>query len=83
VLYWVEIATNHPLKAEFYTLSKRLMKTGLYLNYAALGGQVRPTRLILIDALKKGEESVLDYGALKVRDIPDKFFTKDFLRKLK
>lgn len=83
VLYWVEAATNRPLKAEFYTLSKRLMKTGLYQDYKALGGKIRPTRLTLIDALKKGEESVLVYSDLKQRDIPDKFFTKDFLRKLK
>lgn len=83
VLYWVEAATNRPLKAEFYTLSKRLMKTGLYQDYKDLGGKIRPTTLKLIDALKKGEESILTYSALKMRDIPDKFFTKDFLRKLK
>ncbi len=83
VLYWVEKATNRPLKAEFYTLSKRLMKTGLYQDYKDLGGKVRPTKLVLIDGLKKGEQSVLVYSNLKLRDIPDKFFTKDFLRKLK
>ncbi len=83
VLYWVEKASNRPLKGEFYTLSKRLMKTGLYQDYKDLGGKIRPTKLILIDALKKGEQSVLVYSNLKLRNIPDKFFTKDFLRKLK
>jgi outer membrane lipoprotein-sorting protein len=83
VLYWVEKSSNRPLKAEFYTLSKRLMKTGLYQDYKDLGGKIRPTKLILIDALKKGEQSVLVYSNLKLRAIPDKFFTKDFLRKLK
>ena len=83
VLYWVEKASNRPLKAEFYTLSKRLMKTGLYQDYKDLGGKIRPTKLVLIDALKKDERSELVYGNLKLRNIPDKFFTKDFLRKLK
>lgn len=83
VLYWVEKGTNRPVKAEFYTLSKRLMKTGLYSEFKELGGKIRPTKLTLIDALKSGEQSVLAYSSLKVRDIPDKVFTKDFLRKLK
>ena len=83
VLYWVEKNTNKPVKAEFYTRSKRLMKTGLYSDFKELGGKLRPTKLTLIDALKKGEKSVLTYSNLKVRAIPEKFFTKDFLRKLK
>jgi outer membrane lipoprotein-sorting protein len=83
VIYWVETKTHRPVKAEFYTLSKRLMKTGLYSDFKDLGGAIRPTKLTLQDALKKGEESVLVYSGLKTRAIPDKFFTKDFLRKLK
>ena len=59
------------------------MKTGLYKDYKELGGKILPTKLILIDALKKDERSELVYRSLKLRIIPDKFFIKDFLRKLK
>lgn len=83
VTYWVEKDSFHPWKAEFFTLSGRLMKTGLYRDYRDLGGAVRPTRLMLLDAIKTGERSVMVYGNLKRREIPAKFFTKDFLRKLK
>ena len=83
VLYWVEKNSNKPVKAEFYTRSKRLMKTGFYSDFKELGGKIRPTKLTLLDALKKGEQSALLYSNLKVRAIPEKFFTKDFLRKLK
>lgn len=82
VLYWVEARSMRPLKAEFYTLSKRLMKVGLYQEYKTLGGAVRPTRLVLSDPLHADEQSVLEYSGLKMRELPDKFFTKDFLRKL-
>jgi len=34
------------------------------------------------DALRKGEESVLEYSAVKLRDLPAKVFTKDYLNKL-
>ena len=83
VTYWVEKESFRPWKAEFHTLSGRLMKTGLYRDYRELGGAVRPTRLMLLDAVKAGERSVMVYGNLKRREIPPKFFTKDFLRKLK
>ena len=58
------------------------MKTGVYQNFIDMGGTLRPSRLVLSDALHKGEESVLEYSGLKTRAIPDKVFTKEFLRKL-
>ena len=82
VLYWVNAQNFRPYKVEFYTLSGRLMKTGIYSDYKNMGGAMRPAKLVLQDALKKGEESVLEYTSLTLRDIPDKFFAKDFLRKL-
>lgn len=82
VLYWVRQSNFHPLKAEFYSVSERLLKTCRYENFKTLGGRLRPTRLVLQDALKKGDESMLDYSALKLRDLPDRMFSKEFLRRL-
>ncbi len=45
-------------------------------------GKQRPTRLIMEDALHKGEQSVLEYSTMKLKDLPDKVFTKDYLKKL-
>jgi hypothetical protein len=45
-------------------------------------GKPRPTRLVMEDALRKDEESVLEYSEMKLRDRPDKLFTKDYLNKL-
>ena len=38
--------------------------------------------MILEDALRGGEQSVLDYSAMKLRELPDKIFTKEYLKKL-
>jgi hypothetical protein len=43
---------------------------------------MRPTKLIMEDALRKGEKSVLEYSAMKLRDLPDRVFTKDYLNRL-
>lgn len=82
VVYWVNEKTGWPLKAEFYSLSNRLMKKCSYENYQTMAGRVRPTRLVMEDALRSGEKSVLDYGEMRLRELPDKIFTKEYLKKL-
>jgi outer membrane lipoprotein-sorting protein len=82
VLYWVRESNSSPHKAEFYSASHRLLKTCTYTNFERMAGKMRPTRLVMEDALRSGEQSVLDYSAMKLRDLPDKVFTKDYLKKL-
>ena len=82
VLYWVRVSDSAPRKAEFYSLSNRLLKACSYEKYEKLLGKLRPTRLVMQDALHEGEQSVLDYSAMKLRDLPDKVFTKDYLKRL-
>ncbi len=82
VLYWVRDADSAPYKAEFYSLSNRLLKTCTYGKFENVLGRLRPTRLTMEDALHGGEQSVLDYSGMKLRDLPDKVFTKDYLKKL-
>ncbi|MEF8701188.1 MAG: outer membrane lipoprotein-sorting protein [Candidatus Accumulibacter sp. UW20] len=82
VLYWVRAKDFWPYRAEFYSLSNRLLKTCMYENFKTMEGRKRPTRLVMEDALRGGEQSVLEYAGLKLRDLPDKLFTKDYLKKL-
>jgi outer membrane lipoprotein-sorting protein len=82
VIYWVNTVNSHPYKAEFYSVSGRLMKTCLYDDFRKMEGKIRPTRMIMEDALHKGLKSVLEYSNMRTRKIPDKVFTKDYLKKL-
>jgi outer membrane lipoprotein-sorting protein len=82
VVYWVNRSNSRPYKAEFYTLSGRLIKSCLYQDFAPMAGEQRPTRLVMTDALHRGEQSALEYSDLQVRELPDKYFTKDYLKKL-
>jgi outer membrane lipoprotein-sorting protein len=82
VVYWVNAKTSAPYKAEFYSVSNRLLKTCRYDKYENVLGKLRPTRLTMEDALHAGEISTLHYGGMKLRDLPDKVFTKDYLKKL-
>ena len=82
VLYWVRESDGRPYRAEFYSLSERLLKSCRYENFQRLGGQIRPTRLVMEDALKQGEQSILTYSNMQLKEISDKTFTKDYLKKL-
>ena len=82
VKLWVNKTNYRPLKAEFYSLSNRLMKTCNYEGYEYAGGTRRPMRLIMEDALQPGVRSVLDYSSLKLRTLPDEVFSKEYLKKL-
>jgi len=82
VKYWVKESDNRPNKAEFYSVSERLLKVGTYRGFQTLGGKTRPTQVVIEDALKKGEQSVLEYSNLRLRELPDKMFTKDYLKHL-
>jgi outer membrane lipoprotein-sorting protein len=82
VLYWVRQSNFWPYRAEFYSLSDRLLKSSRYENFQLMLGKQRPTRLIMEDALRKGEQSVLEYSTMKLKELPDKVFTKDYLKKL-
>lgn len=82
VVYWVNLANSRPYKADFYSASGRIMKSCRYEDFRKMEGKVRPSRIIMEDALRKGEKSILVYSNMRARKIPDKVFTKDYLKKL-
>jgi outer membrane lipoprotein-sorting protein len=82
VRYWVQKKSYWPYKAEFFSLSGRLLKTCHYEDFRKIGGKVRPTKLVMVDALNQGESSTLEYSNMKLRELPDRIFTKDYLKRL-
>lgn len=82
VHYWVDAETSQPVYAEFFARSGRLLKTMRYADFEMLAGALRPTRLVIDDALKAGRQSVLSYDSMALRDLPEQIFTRDYLRRL-
>jgi len=82
VKYWVAQSNYLPYKAEFYSMSDRLLKTCKYENFRQMAGHVRPARLVMVDALRSASRSVMEYDEMRPRELPDKVFTKDYLKKL-
>ena len=83
VVLWVQKDNFHPVKAEFYAVSGRILKTCSYEDYQEVLGRLRPTRLVLDDPLVQGQKSILEYSDMTLTDLPEKYFTKTYLKKLK
>ncbi len=81
VVLWVDRETFHPHHAEFYAVSGRLLKSCAYEDDRELGGAVRPTRLVMRDALAAGQTSTIVYDRIEVAPLPEKYFTKDYMKK--
>lgn len=82
VRYWVRQSDYRPHKTEFYSVSNRLLKSCRYEDFRPLAGVQRPARLVMTDALVQGAESTLLYSEMKLRQLPDHVFTKEYLRRL-
>ncbi len=79
---WVDVKNYRPYQAEFYAFSGRLLKICTYEAYKEFGGGLRPTKLTMRDAVNKDQYSVLIYDKMIVAPLPDKYFTKEYLKKL-
>jgi outer membrane lipoprotein-sorting protein len=82
VIYWVRKDNAWPIKAEFYALSDRLLKSARYEDFQRVAGAMRPMRIVMRDALHPDERSTLQYSDMKLRELPDRVFTKDYLKRL-
>ncbi|HLG98113.1 MAG TPA: outer membrane lipoprotein-sorting protein [Bryobacteraceae bacterium] len=81
--YWVERGTNRPIKGKFYSDSGRLLKIAYYHKYEEQLGALRPAEVVLIDAVNASLATTIDYADYQFQDIPEAWFQRDYLPRLK
>lgn len=78
--YWVEKETYKPRRADFYLISGKFYKTALFDKFEKISFADRfLTRTILIDQLRPGRKTVMEYFDVQPEKIPDKYFNKNYL----
>lgn len=82
IKYWVSKDRRLPVKAEFYAGTGTLLKVGVSESFNEVAGHLLATRLTLVDAIRKDRKSVLDYGEITIRDLPEKYFDKNYMKTL-
>lgn len=77
IKYWVHKKSKKPIKAEFYALSGKLMKTATFSNFKKIEGVERMTKVTIQDAVVSTKKSILMYASQKSEKFPDSLFNKE------
>ena len=81
--YWVERGTYRSVKGKFYADSGRLLKIAYYHKYEQRLDGMRPTEVILIDAVNSNLATTIGYSDYRFQEIPDTWFQRDYLPRLR
>lgn len=77
--YWIEESTQRPVKAQFYTAERRLLKTAYFRRYQSELGKDRPTETVIIDGLDPSWVTVMRLSEYKTRDVPSSWLQREYL----
>lgn len=73
---WVNAKDKRPVKADFLTLTEKVIKTASYEDYKKVLGLSRPTKIHIVDHLKKDQYSDLLITEMENKNFPDTLFTE-------
>lgn len=82
VIYLVEKGSDYrPVKASYYSLDNKLLKSVLYHNYQRVLGRYRPTEIVVQNARHSKEYSVMTYSDVRLESLPEYYFTKESIQR--
>ena len=81
--YWISRKDHRPLKSEHYALSGKLLKVVHYQKYMETPGGTKLARLLILNPLRGGHRTILDYSQWEAIDLPSAMFQKTYLKRLK
>jgi len=82
IKYWVSKSNYRPVKAEFFTVSGKSLKTSYFEDFQVAAGEVRPLRLVFQDSLHPHKRSVLVYRNMVRKQLIPRMFTKEYMKTL-
>lgn len=83
IKYWISKERLVGVKSEFYTVSGMIIKTAEfeYKNRVIVEGKSQPfiSRMIITDAVQKDQKTIMTYGDIILKAIPDSVFNLNLL----
>ena len=80
-LYCLE--NYEPVKAEFFSLSGKLLRTAYFENYQMILGKMRPMSIRMISAVSASENVVLMYSDMAVKETPKSYYQPSYLNQIR
>ncbi len=81
--YWVEVENSRPFKAEFLSSNDKVLKRAWYKDYKLAVGLQRPHEIYIEDSLKKEQYTRMLYSEVRLEAVPEAFFQKEYLLRLR
>lgn len=72
--------TFRPLKAEYLALSGAPLKYATFQDYRNLAGAIRPGEIVIADAKRKDQKSIIRVNSIEKRNLSDALFNQNNLR---
>jgi outer membrane lipoprotein-sorting protein len=76
---WIDKKTFRPVRAEFLSPEGKVLKRASYGGYKQIAGMVRPTEIMIQDALREQEKSTIRILSMKSQKFPDSIFNQNNL----
>jgi outer membrane lipoprotein-sorting protein len=84
IIMWVDKSDYIQMKAEFYDEDSFLINKLLSYNIKNFDGKKLPSKMEFIPVEKKGQKTIIEYLVWKFGvTIPDKYFTSQYMKRLK
>lgn len=78
--FLVEPGSNKPFRSYHFGRSGKLVKVVEYRKFGNSGGRQRVTQIALIDPVKSGNVTVMDFGKYRKQSLPAALFSRDAIR---
>ncbi|KEY57377.1 outer membrane lipoprotein-sorting protein [Serratia sp. DD3] len=82
ITYWVDKETGFPNRADFLSADGVLLKRSYYRDFQQVLGKMRPTTIVVEDALQKGNYTTMRYSDVRLESLPESYFQKEYLMRL-
>ncbi len=80
--FYVEKDSFFPIKAVFYALSGKILKTAYYTEPRELAGIERISKTTIYDAVNTNSYSIMEYLEMEEANISDKYFNINYLMEM-
>ena len=79
----MDVQTSRPIKAEFLSTNDKVLKRAWYQDYKLALGVQRPHEIRIEDSLKKEQYTRMLYSNVRLEEVPEAYFQKEYLLRLR
>jgi outer membrane lipoprotein-sorting protein len=79
IIYWVRAADARPVKADYFLVSGKHVKSATFDEFTSVEGRTMLARMTIYDQIRKTSHTVLEFSGYSPRKFPDKLFNQERL----